>query len=164
MENRSEISEILKQYQHNMDRQQELDRLLLKDQSKEEWIDALTNRAAENHAMYEENGDLLRKLELFLQKPLDSEKALLWYEDVRSMYLDGYDDCEVLLPLLYKLIEYFEEAADTEHLLFLYGAAYYEENEVRNRKEGLKKIDETFNFKVLNCQNQYGQLSPESRA
>ena len=163
MENRSEISEILKQYQHNMDRQQELDRLLLKDQSREEWIDALTNRAAENHAMYEENGDLLRKLELFLQKPLDSETALLWYEDVRSMYLDGYDDCEVLLPLLYKLIEYFEEAADTEHLLFLYGAAYYEENEVRNRKEGLKKIDETFNFKVLNCQNQYGQLSSESR-
>ena len=119
MENRSEISEILKQYQHNMDRQQELDRLLLKDQSREEWIDALTNRAAENHAMYKENGNLLRKLELFLQKPLDSETALLWYEDVRSMYLDGYDDCEVLLPLLYKLLDYFEEAADPEHLLFL---------------------------------------------
>lgn len=149
------ISEILEKYKRNMDRQRELDESLLQDREKSEWIACLQNRAEENQRMYEENGKLLDRLEELLGMSLQEETAQLWYEECYSMYWDGYDDCQVLLPMIYKLIEYYESNEDVPKLLFLYGAAFYEESEVQNRREGYQHHDESYNHKIISYKRLY---------
>lgn len=163
MEIRNNVSEILKKYMDNMDRQKELDKTLLAVQNKEDWIACLKNRAVENHNMLVENDRLIHELDLILQEPFDKEGAQLLFDSARDTYMNGYDDCEVLLPIFYKLITYYEQNPGINNLLFLYGATYYEENEVRNRKQGLKINDETYNLKILEYKKLYSDLDDESR-
>lgn len=70
MEIQNNVSSILQKYKDHMDRQQELDELLLTDQDREAWIACLQNRAVENQQMYEENGQLISALEAIQQKEL----------------------------------------------------------------------------------------------
>lgn len=154
------IQEILQKYKENMDRQRELDEQLLVNQSKEKWIACLQNRAVENQRMYGENTQLIQELEELLTQPLDETGAQVMYEEARAMYLEAYDDCQVLLPMLYKLAEYYEQRTETdkealEKLVFLYGAIYYETNEVQNRWEGKQELDETYNYKILAYRDSY---------
>lgn len=149
------ITEILEKYKSNMDRQRELDESLLQDREKSEWIACLQNRAVENQRMYMENGQLLDCLNEFLELPLQEENAQLLYEECHSMYWDGYDDCQVLLPMIYKLIEYYEKNEDVQRLMFLYGAAFYEESEVQNRREGYQHHDEDYNHKIISYKSLY---------
>ena len=158
MEIQNNVSSILQKYKDHMDRQQELDELLLTNQDREAWIACLQNRAVENQQMYEENGQLISALEAILQKELTEDSAKELYEEVNKMYWDGYDDCEILLPILYKLIDYYETHENVVNLLFLYGAAYYEENEVQNRREGRKVYNEAYNFKILEYKKVYADL------
>ena len=51
MEIQNNVSSILQKYKVHMDRQQELDELLLTDQDREAWIACLQNRAVENQQM-----------------------------------------------------------------------------------------------------------------
>lgn len=157
------VQDVLKKYKENMERQRELDELLLTDQGKQEWIACLQNRALENQRMYGENGDLIEVLEKWLELPLNEKDAQLLYDECHSMYWDGYDDCQVLLPMIYKLIAFYEEHEDVSKLLFLYGAAYYEVNEVQNRREGCTKRDDSFNYKILSHRNLYSQLDGDGR-
>ncbi|MBQ9120722.1 MAG: HD domain-containing protein [Lachnospiraceae bacterium] len=157
------IQDVLKKYKENMDRQRELDELLLMDQEKEEWLACLQNRALENQRMYNENGELITALEQWLELPLNEKDAKLLYEECHSMYWDGYDDCQVLLPMISKLIAFYEERHEVSKLLFLYGAAYYELNEVQNRREGCLKRDESFTYKILSYKENYSQLDADGR-
>jgi len=157
------LSAILQKYKANMDRQGELDALLLTDLDKDEWISCLQNRATENQAMYQENGELISCLDILLEQELTKEAAEHLYEETHAMYWDGYDDCQVLLPMLYKLIEYYEANEDISKLAFLYNAVYYEENEVQNRREGKQSHDESFNYKILAFRDRYFSLSDEAR-
>lgn len=163
MQTAERIGEILSIYKKNMDRQNELDSLLLSVKDKEEWIGHLKKRAVENHKMYTENGELLDEFEQLLAQSLNADEINRLYDETYTMYWDGYDDCRVLLPMIYKLLDYFEKEDDIDKLLFLYGAAYYEENEIQNRCEGNSCHDETYIFKILNHCNQYSSLSFESR-
>ncbi len=160
------LNTILTKYKQNMDRQRELDAMLLADLDKEEWISCLQNRATENQAMYSENGFLIEQLEELLKSELTAEESEKLYEEAYAMYWDGYDDCQVLLPMLYKLIAYYknsEDGEDISKLLFVYGAVYYEENEVQNRREGKQSHDETYNYKILEYKDRYFELSEEAR-
>ncbi|MBQ8823106.1 MAG: HD domain-containing protein [Lachnospiraceae bacterium] len=149
------IKEILDKYKRNMDRQRELDASLLQEQEKQEWLACLQNRAVENQKMYMENGEILDALEKWLQSPLQEDTARLLYDECNSMYWDGYDDCQVLLPMLYKLIPYYEEAEDIPKLMFLYGAVFYEESEVQSRREGHPYHDESYNYKIISYKKDY---------
>ncbi len=149
------IEESLKKYTDNMMRQRELDDLLMTQDSKQEWIACLQNRSVEIQRMFVENGKLIEELEEWLHLPLDEETASVLYEESYKMYFGGYDDCQILLPMLYKLIPYYEEQKDSCKLMFLYGAVFYEENEIQNRREGRKKLDETYNLKVLGYKEAY---------
>ena len=144
MQTAERIGEILSIYKKNMDRQNELDSLLLSVKDKEEWIGHLKKRAVENHKMYTENGELLDEFEQLLAQSLNADEINRLYDETYTMYWDGYDDCRVLLPMIYKLLDYFEKEDDIDKLLFLYGAAYYEENEIQNRCEGNSCHDETY--------------------
>lgn len=150
------VKELISKYKENMDRQRELDELLLTDQSKQDWIACLQNRAVENQKMYNENGELLDKLEKWLEQPLDEESAEVLYRECEEMYQNGYDDCQVLLPMLYKGTEYYEKQENFDKLIFLYCAIFYEEGEVRNRREGCRKFDVTYLYKALQYKKVYG--------
>ena len=136
MNHMHDVSEILKQYKANMDNQKELDEKLLTRMEKKDWIECLLNRAAQMQQMFTENGQLIQKLEVLLKEPLTEDTAQLLYDEVHRMYWDGYDDCQILLPMIYKLITYYEQTAMVDKITFLYGAAYYEENEIQNRRDG----------------------------
>lgn len=152
------ISEIFTKYKENMDRQQELDEQLFNDCSKEEWFECLQKRAVENQRMYKENELLIQELEKFLENDLEEKSVQGLYAEAHQMYWDGYDDCQILLPVLFKLIDYYEANPDVEKLLFLYGAIYYEENEVQNRREGVQKYNESYNKKILEYRKDYFSL------
>ena len=116
------LNTILTKYKQNMDRQRELDAMLLADLDKEEWISCLQNRATENQAMYSENGFLIEQLEELLKSELTAEEIEKLYEEAYAMYWDGYDDCQVLLPMLYKLIAYYKNSEEIADILTSMGA------------------------------------------
>lgn len=150
-----DITQILEKYKCNMDRQHELDKSLLQDMDRTEWIECLQERAVENQKMYIENGELLDSLMKLLDIPLQDDTAESLYKETYDMYWDGYDDCQVLLPMIYKLIDYYEKSEDISKLMFLYGAAFYEEGEVQNRREGYTLHDNSYMLKVINYKNLY---------
>ncbi len=150
-----DIGEILKKYKDNMDRQQELDKQLLTDQSRDEWIACLQNRAVEIQKMYIENGQLIQDIDFLLEQPLTETFVNQLYTETYDMYWDGYDDCQILLPLIYKLIGYYEKNPEIDRLLFLYGAAYYEENEIQNRRDGSHKMSVDYLLKIIAYQPEY---------
>ncbi len=143
------VKELLANYRKNMDEQQELDELLLADMGKSEWIQCLQKRAVRIQEMYVENGELIECLEKILLLPLTEESADELYKETNEMYWDGYDDCQILLPMIHKLITYYEENRDLNKLLFLYGTAFYEENEIQNRRDGNCTMSMEYNLKIL---------------
>ena len=146
-----------------MDNQKELDEKLLTHMEKMEWIDCLQNRAIQTQKMFAENEQLIQELELLLQDPLTDESAELLYQEVYKMYWGSYDDCQVLLPMIYQLISFYEKTSQIDHLLFLYGTAYYEENEIKNRRDGSCKMSMDYNLKILSYQPVYFELPFDTR-
>lgn len=160
-----EIRELFTNYRKNMDRQCELDELLLTKQSTEDWILGLKNRSEEMQAMYAENEQIIQKIEVLLSGTLTPEQAEILYEETYAMYWNDYDDCQVLLILIQALITYYESVQETEKLLFLYGAAYYEENEIQSRREGESFVSMEYNKKIINYKSMYGEFqTPEVRS
>ena len=89
MQTAERIGEILSIYKKNMDRQNELDSLLLSVKDKEEWIGHLKKRAVENHKMYTENGELLDEFEQLLAQSLNADEINRLYDETYTMYWDG---------------------------------------------------------------------------
>ncbi len=152
------LKRLLEAYKQNMNRQQELDTSLLSGQSKEEWIASLKRRAGQMHSMYSENRTILEQLEDLLAITLTSETANQLYLEAYEMYWDDYDDCQILLPILYKLIKYYEANEDIDKLLFLYSAAFYEESEIQNRRVGTKETTDDYNLKIISYCDRYCQI------
>lgn len=159
-----EIRDLFEIYKRNMDRQCELDGELLKELNKQEWTAWLKKRSCLMQSMYVENEQVIQRIKSFLSEPLTSERAQLIYEETYNMYWNDYDDCQVLLLLLQGLITYYEAIQDTEKLLFLYGAAFYEENEIQNRRDGSCFMSMEYNYKILQYKKVYSELrTPELR-
>lgn len=163
MNHMHDVSEILKQYKANMDNQKDLDEKLLTRMEKKDWIECLLNRAAQMQQMFTENGQLIQKLEVLLKEPLTEDTAQLLYDEVHQMYWDGYDDCQILLPMIHKLIAYYEQTNMADKITFLYGAAYYEENEIQNRRDGSGRMSTEYNLKVLAFKPDYFELPYDAR-
>lgn len=149
---------LLQEYKQNMDRQQELDASLLVEQSREQWVDSLKKRAKKMHLMYKDSQEILDQLDKQLSTLLTLEDAERLYLEVQTMYWDDYDDCQILLPLLYKLIEYYETNEDLDKLIFLYSATYYEESEILNRRIGTKETLVDYNLKIISYSDRYCQF------
>ena len=113
-----------------MDSQQHYNNSILVPQTKEAWLTMLRHRAEKTWEINQENLRLMEELEALLAAPLTKESADLLFHETHHMYWDGYDDSQLLLPLLEKLMKYYEQNEDTSRLAFLYSAAYYEESEV----------------------------------
>ena len=159
----TKICDILKQYQANMDSQQHYNDSILVPQTKEAWQTMLLHRADKTREIHQENLHLLEELEKLLAIPCTQESADTLYREVYHMYWNGYDDSQLLLPLLSKLIAYYEQNDNPARLSFLYSAAYYEESEVQNRSLGLKKPADEYNHKILALRSRYAELDEDTR-
>ena len=157
------ICDLLKRYQANMDSQQHYNDSILVPQTKEAWLIMLRHRAEKTWEINQENSLLMEELEELLTAPLTKESADLLFKEAHHMYWDGYDDSQLLLPLLAKLIDYYEQKEDLARLAFLYSAAYYEESEVQNRSLGLKKPADEYNHKIIALRSRYTELNEETR-
>lgn len=160
-----EIRDLFARYKENMDRQHTLDEVLMTENKKDNWIPAMKKRSEEMLVIYEENEQIIQKMKVYLEEPLSPEYAEVLYEETYHMYWNNYDDCQVLIKLLQALITYYEPLKDTEKLLFLYGAAYYEENEIQSRRGGRSSMSMEYNEKVLGYKQEYVKLKTvESRS
>lgn len=157
------LKELLSKYKQNMDLQRELDEKLLLATDKDAWKSHLINRAVETQIMFVENGEVIDNLFMLLEKPLNEEVATLMYDECYNMYFERYDDCQVILPMVYKLIDFYEKKQDIPRMIFLYGVAFYEENEIQGRREGEKKHDESYNLKIINLRHHYAEFDEEIR-
>lgn len=162
-----DVNTILYKYKKNMDEQQKLDKSLFEHKNKTEWKCLLEKRAKEYHRIYTENDSLLQELQVILEQALDKDTAVNLWNEAHKMYWEDYDDCQVLLPILYKLKEYYEQALDEEEavekLMFVYAATYYEESEVQNLREGSNERSEEYNYKILEWKDCYCRLNREGR-
>ena len=157
------ICQLLKQYKANMDSQQNYNDSLLVPQTKEAWLTCLKHRAEQMQKIHEENICLLDEMEMLLSKPFTDESADIVYREVYQMYWDGYDDSQLLIPMIRKLIDFYLEKDNLKRLTFLYSAAYYEESEVQNRSLGIKKPADEYNHKIIALRSRYAELNEDSR-
>ena len=156
------ICNLLKQYKINMDSQKELNDSLLTMLAKEAWLDYLKERSVRMQKINAENVLLLEAIETILAAPLTEESAGILYKEVYQMYWDGYDDSQLLLPMIAKLIDFYESNENLPRLIFLYSAAYYEESEVQNRSLGLKLPADGYNHKIIRYRSRYTEITDES--
>lgn len=160
-----EIRDLFARYKRNMDTQRTLDEVLLTENNKNNWIPAMKKRSEGMQAIYEENEQIIQSIKTCLKEPLSPEYAAVLYEETYDMYWNDYDDCQVLLELLQALIAYYEPLQEIEKLLFLYGAAYYEENEIQSRRGGRSNMSIEYNEKILGYKQEYMNLKTvESRS
>lgn len=152
------LKKLLDEYKQNMSHQQELDEALHIVQTKDEWVASLKNRANQMHLMYKENNEILNRLDTILSVDLSPADADTLYQEADEMYWGDYDDCQILLPILYKLIDYYEKNVNDDRLIFLYNAAFYEESEILNRRIGTKGTSVDYNLKILAYCNRYCQF------
>lgn len=157
------ICGLLKQYKANMDSQQNYNDSILVPQTKEAWLTCLAHRAEQTLAIHTENIHLLDAIEELLVPPLTENSADIVYREVYQMYWDGYDDSQLLLPIIARLIAFYEENENLKRLAFLYSAAYYEESEVQNRSLGLKKSADEYNHKIIALRSRYAELNEDTR-
>lgn len=157
------ICNLLKQYKANMDAQQNFNDSILVPQTKEAWLTVLNHRAEQTLAIHTQNIRLLDEIEIILAEPFTEESADILFRETVRMYWDGYDDSQLLLPIMAKLITFYEENENLKRLAFLYGAAYYEESEVQNRSLGLKKPADEYNHKIIALRSRYADLDEDTR-
>lgn len=157
------ISRLLKQYKANMDSQQNYNASILVPHTKEAWLTVLNHRAVQTSDIYAENVTICENLRELLSAPLSNDTAEFLYQEVHRMYWDGYDDSQLLLPIMEKLITCYEQKEDFQRLAFLYSAAYYEESEVQNRSLGLKKPADAYNHKIIALRSRYSELDEDTR-
>lgn len=146
-----------------MDSQQNYNDSILVPQTKEAWLTCLEHRAEQVQKIHAENIRLLDEMEKLLSKPFTDDSADIVYREVYQMYWDGYDDSQLLLPMIAKLIDFYLEKDNLKRLTFLYSAAYYEESEVQNRSLGIKKPADEYNYKIIALRSRYAELNEDSR-
>ncbi len=159
----TDIGQLIKTYCNNMDRQSDLDHALLDHCPKDEWIARLRDRAAELKKISEENEELLKNLHALLEEDLSEDESLALYETAVEMYQNDYDDYVVLFPILMKLEKIYENGNDYEKLIFIYRAAFYEENEIKNRGSGRMHLSDKYLRKIFALKDHYTELPKDSR-
>lgn len=150
-------------YKSNMDLQTSLNEKLFKGQKKEDWIAHLTKRATLLQKIAADNEQFIAYLKELLKSDLSEEDANQLYDGAYDLYNNGYEDYIILMPVLDKLIDYYEEKKTYDKLLLLYGMAFYMQSEVRNRADGLEKMSAEYLLKAIALRKYYQEFDETAR-
>lgn len=153
----------IEKYRANIDLQKKLDQSLLEFKEKKEWIDNLTDRALKIHSISKENEEFLAYINSIVSKDLNESEIEELFLEVHSLYWDEYADNVVLEPMLEKLLEHYEATNNTEKKIIIYAILYYEENEIRNRADGIEKMSLDYLEKLVALREHYASLDKEAR-
>lgn len=145
-----DIIELLNVYQKNMREIYELDNQITNTSNKEAWKEAMIIRAQKIQVLYKENNEILNQINSFDIYQYEDIDEL--FNAVNKMYHDDFDDSEVLIPMLHKLINYYEAqektSASISNLLVLYSAIAYESTEYVSRVVGLVNSASSYHQKI----------------
>lgn len=151
-------SEIIDKYLSNYKLKDTLDEELHEFKSLEEWGDVFRKRAEKLRELFEDNQHLLDALQELLSAPLTDATAELIYQQVCRLYNDSFYDVSLCLPMIYKLIPYYEEREAMQQLIFLYHAAYISEAEIRARSEGHNHVSLEYLQKIVAYRGRYTEF------
>ena len=161
MEEKNIYGEIVDKYLANYKLKLELDTGLYELKPREEWINTLQKRAEMLQTIFVENQSLIEKLQKLLAEELTEESAEKIYEQAYRLHSEEvFLDENILLPMIYKLIPYYEERNNIQRLLALYHNAYYIEDEIREKckdEKYTKHLD--YLHKVISYSHHYKELS-----
>ncbi len=153
----------VERYRRNMDLQRKLDESLFEDQERDAWIEKFRNRAVEIQKLSAETEEFLAYLKNLLLQPLTDDDMQILFDVVYNLYWDGYEDYIVLLPIVERLIGFYEQKEEIGKLLLLYGIAFYEECEIRNRADGLQIMDPEYMYRIIALRTHYSTLQENER-
>lgn len=160
---KTNINELIDRYCHNMDRQNALNAALFDVEAKEVWIARLRDRAAALQEIMSENEEIIAALDQILRDDLTENELALLYEQARRMYFEDHDDYEVMLPILYRLLDAYENTEEYDIRSFLYKSIFFEETEIRSRSLGELQLSEEWLKKIFALQDHYTVLCDEAR-
>ena len=156
-----DIIELLNVYQKNMREIYELDNQITNTSNKDAWKEAMIIRAQKIQVLYKENNEILNQINSFDIYQYEDIDEL--FNAVNKMYHDDFDDSEVLIPMLQKLINYYEaqEKASTSipNLLILYSAIAYESTEYVSRVVGLVNSASSYHQKIYELEEYIDLIS-----
>ena len=159
MKETTRCSEIIDRYLANYKLQIELDKELYHLKPRDEWIAAFRKRAEILNRLLAENQRLIEQLQALLSEELTETSAQQIYEQAYRMFWD--EECMavcVCLPMVYKLIPYYEQRDDMHRLIFLYEAAYILESEQAKRESRPRGCHE-FNRKIVAYRDRYKEFT-----
>lgn len=157
------LKEMVNKYRANVDRNRALDEKLFEHMEKEEWIEMLVARAKEIHELAIENEAFIEYMHKFLEQELINADYEELFEIVNALYWDGYEDYVVVIPMLEKLVDYYERENDIEKIILLNGILFYEVSEVRNRADGIDKMDTEYLYRIIELKDHYTELDESIR-
>ena len=157
------FKEIMEKYEKNYFEIQKLDELLDMGNDFDSWLNSMKKRASLLKEYYEENNHLLEKIKEYAKEAfINQEEANILEEEVDHLYDEYMMDSEFLMPLVRKLISYYEEKKDIEKLIELYYVAFYLLNESERRSANLD-AELTYQYKILALKDHYQELPLVSR-
>ncbi|MBR1932054.1 MAG: hypothetical protein IJ833_11425 [Lachnospiraceae bacterium] len=155
------VQHIKDTYERNFDLLNEWnDKLLEKEYSFDGWARLMKERSQVIRNIYAENESLLQQLWDVFADELNEESAEIFYELLRMLYLDAYDDFYVMKKLGSRLIEYYEAKKDAEKLIFLYHLMGFEYTEFYGRmiREAMPREGTAYFAKITEHEQEYSTI------
>ncbi len=158
------ISESLEKYYQNRSLQEELDGSLLLPKNKEEWQSTFYNRAIQLEQLFVQNEQLKKELFNELNEPFSAESALFLYQEMKQTYSYLNKDWVIEIPILKKLLAYYEKHYDPSIMARIYGFLI---SNLGNMSDGLQQQEIFFQQqcarKMIAMRKEYNQML-DSRA
>ena len=157
------ISDVLEKYCRNIDKQRELNDVLLADLEKTEWVEKMRNRSASLRSLTEDNVRITAEVSAMLEEKLSEEEYEELLKNAIDMYLRDYDDFAVLYPILHKLLEKYEGTDSYEDRIFLYMSISYERNEIYSRGSGEMHPYDELLVRIFSLEDHYPEFTYATR-
>lgn len=156
------IKELFEQYKKNYTEWNELEKQLMKTTAREEWFESFYNTMNSFQSIYDSNKGIIDEIGKLLNH-LDSDVAEELFNGLSDLYNARCRDAEFLIFVNDKLINFYEEAGDTQKLISLYSIRANNKIQVGN-PEGLgRDFDMSDTLKVMSYIDQYSELDEHYR-
>lgn len=157
------FKEITKKYEENYFAIQKLDDLLEEGTDFDSWLTSMKKRASMLKEYYTIDNQLIDSIKEYASMPFEYENEPLELEEEIYRLYDNYMmDSEFLLPLIEKLIRFYEPKKEITKLIEFYYISFYLLNEGERRSANLE-AELTYQYKILDLKEYYQSLPLMSR-
>jgi putative nucleotidyltransferase with HDIG domain len=151
------IPEAIKEYKEAIIEAERLNEDLFTKMDMDSWIKTLHKRAERLSTLYEKSNGLLdlitKEINNVMGKDMDDA-----FEALYDLYLDGFDDAPLMIPILKRMEEYYGETKNFERMIVSYSIHAYESHEYISRLDPTIPIKMEQYKAILNLKDHYKEV------